>query len=348
MKAARIPGIIVCFLSVGAAWGFGITAISQKLDYTDNYNEWLTKQVPPQDPNRIVFIPPWATLNNDDPYVLDHPPYNRGAWEDWGWTHELTAPAGANGILSATLTIPAWDVDAGMENGIYINGVRIGILSETGDWAWGTSAFTLPSSALSDLWSNGILNVRMDIDENLTGSRITLGSATLTVNYNVSGKGTPARLSVHRFWSAALQSYFYTAKESEKEKLISDPTSTWVYQGVEYQALPADFEPGSAPVYRFWSDTFKTHLYTIDPALREEINLKFPSIWTDQGEAFWAFPPDVQAPGTIPVYRFRSDIIQRYFYTINEAQKDRLILENSDVWTFEGIAWHAFAYQPAQ
>ncbi len=331
MKTAHALGLIGCIILLAGTANAGVTTIRQTLDYTCN-GEWAEPW----------FIPP--------DIIRDHSPYHRGMREDWGWTHDIRnrVPSDAKGIISATLSISAWDVDAGMENGIYINGVRIGILSETGDWAWGTSTFTLPSSALSDLWSNGFLNVRMDIDENLTGSRITLGSATLTVNYNVTGKGTPARLSVHRFWSAALQSYFYTAKESEKAKLISDPASAWVYQGVEYQALPADLEPGSAPVYRFWSDTFKTHLYTIDPALREEINLKFPSIWTDQGEAFWAFPPDVEVPGTIPVYRFRSDIIQRFFYTINEAQKDRLILEHSDVWTFEGIAWHAFAYQPAQ
>lgn len=43
-----------------------------------------------------------------------------------------------------------------------------------------------------------------------------------------------------------------------------------------------------------------------------------------------------------PVYRFWSDKLGAHFYTINEAEKDKLIREQSQAWTFEGIAFYAY------
>ncbi|MDI6449702.1 PEP-CTERM sorting domain-containing protein [Anaerobaca lacustris] len=156
MAAAAACAVVLC----GAVYADTVT-VSQTVDYLDNEN----------------FAAPGV--------ILDHWPHHRGMTQDWGWTHELTAPAGANGILSATLTIPAWDVDAGMQNVIYVNNVRIGTLNTTGDWSWGTTSFTLPTSVLNDLWNNGSLSVYMDIDATYQGNRVTLGSSTLSAVYNL-------------------------------------------------------------------------------------------------------------------------------------------------------------------
>jgi hypothetical protein len=43
------------------------------------------------------------------------------------------------------------------------------------------------------------------------------------------------------------------------------------------------------------------------------------------------------------VYRFWSPIANQHFYTMDEAEKNKLIEEYSDVWTFEGPAFHAWA-----
>jgi hypothetical protein len=45
------------------------------------------------------------------------------------------------------------------------------------------------------------------------------------------------------------------------------------------------------------------------------------------------------------VYRFWSPLTNRHFYTIDEAQKNKLIAERSDAWTFEGPAFHAWSTQ---
>ncbi len=47
-------------------------------------------------------------------------------------------------------------------------------------------------------------------------------------------------------------------------------------------------------------------------------------------------------PDLAPVYRFWSDRLGTHFYTINEDEKDTLIREYPDTWTFEGVAFYAY------
>ena len=47
--------------------------------------------------------------------------------------------------------------------------------------------------------------------------------------------------------------------------------------------------------------------------------------------------------GLAPVYRFWSPVLSRHFYTIDAAEKDKLIQQFSDVWTFEDVAYYAFS-----
>jgi hypothetical protein len=42
------------------------------------------------------------------------------------------------------------------------------------------------------------------------------------------------------------------------------------------------------------------------------------------------------------VYRFWSPVADQYFYTMDEVEKNKLIEEHSNVWTFEGPAFHAW------
>ncbi len=146
------------------------------------------------------------TVDSDDGYyfapagvVLDHPPYYRGSWEDWGWSHDLTTvPAGAQGILSATLSISAWDVDyyEGEIDVVYANGVAIGTLDETWGRQWGTTTFALPTSVLNDLWEDGELSVYVDVDSETGGSRVTLGSSVLTITYTTDVVPEPATVGL--------------------------------------------------------------------------------------------------------------------------------------------------------
>jgi hypothetical protein len=153
--------------------------VDQVLDHTD-----------------VAFFP-----DVDDPgTILDHSPWYRGSWEDWGWTHDMTSivPSTATGIDWATLWIDGWDVDAldGEKDVIWVNTTKLGTLSDTAGRNWGTSRFTLPPSLLDELWQDGELYVYVDIDADNTGQRVTLGQSTLTVAYNVGVIPEPATIGL--------------------------------------------------------------------------------------------------------------------------------------------------------
>ncbi|OHB66816.1 MAG: hypothetical protein A2Y77_14765 [Planctomycetes bacterium RBG_13_62_9] len=49
------------------------------------------------------------------------------------------------------------------------------------------------------------------------------------------------------------------------------------------------------------------------------------------------------ARGLAPVYRFWSPVNSRHFFTISQAERDKLVEEYAHVWTYEGVAYYAFA-----
>jgi len=290
------------------------------------------------------FIPPDV--------ILDHSPYYRGMWEDWGWTHSLKGqePNNALGIESATLEISAWDVDVNDPEGaeidiIYADDVELGALNDTDGRNWGTTTFELPPAVLQRLWADGELYVYIDIDtiRDFTGQRVTLGYAILTVNYQVPGLGVAQHVPIYRFWSPVLQSHFYTALEWEKEKLLVEYPDVWTYEGEVYQALSDANEPNSAPVYRFWSNVLGNHFYTMNEKERDQLIEQHPGLWDDEGIAFYAFPVDQQPAETIPIYQFWSDALGTHFYTAEETERDELVKNHPDLWTYEGIAWYAYS-----
>jgi len=333
MKRVSIFGLIVGVLLIAGAAQAGVTTVENTVDYKAN---------------GTGEDGPWFAEPNS---VLDHSPVYRGMWEDWGWTHNLKSnvPFDALGIKSATLEVHAWDVDANDADPeidiVYGNGVKLGTLQDTGGRVWKSTTFNIPAAALAKMWSNGELVVFVDIDsiyDDMAGHRVTLGYGKLTVNYLVSGTGVPLRVTVHRFWSPVLNSYFYTANETEKNKLITWYPQAWTYQGEEYQALPTDREPNSAPVYRFWSASLLTHFYTMDVKEKDNLIKDFDDVWVYEGIAWYAFPEGVQPAEAIPVYRFWSGLLDRHFYTADEDEKDEMLKEADDIWSYEGIAWYGY------
>ncbi len=147
---------------------------------------------------------------------------------------------------------------------------------------------------------------------------------------------------VYRFWSPANQRHFYTISEAERDKLINNyPDEIWTYEGPVYRAFADNSQPGVAPVYRFWSAQYTSHFYTINEAERDKLRNNYGDIWTFEGTAFYAYAASFQPPGVYPVYRFVSLREGNHFYTIKEAEKNKLINLYSDIWLHEKIAWYA-------
>jgi hypothetical protein len=54
------------------------------------------------------------------------------------------------------------------------------------------------------------------------------------------GECPPDARPVHRFWSDATGAHIYTIHEEEKDKLVSDASGAWVYEGVAWYAIPPE------------------------------------------------------------------------------------------------------------
>lgn len=96
-----------------------------------------------------------------------------------------------------------------------------------------------------------------------------------------------------------------------------------------------------ADVYRFWSPVTRQHFYTISESEKDKLIKEFSHIWTFEGVVFRAASvPSVV--GVTSVWRFWAPGAKTHFYTISEREKDKLIKEFSDVYTFEGVAFYAW------
>ena len=192
MRLVRLLALAACVLVGAGVANAEIATVSQTLDYTDNGAGY-----------GLYF---WAPDT-----IVDHAPYQRHAWEDWGWTHDVSAlaPTGATGIDAATLSILAWGVndDLGEVDVLYVNGVQVGTLQGPSNGQpvppvppeayqisgqpsglsteWSATSFALPASVLQELLVDGRLDVFLNIDAPLNGDRVTIRSSTLTVDYLV-------------------------------------------------------------------------------------------------------------------------------------------------------------------
>jgi hypothetical protein len=329
MRTIRVLGLLSCILLFSGLASAGTVTIKDVLDYTDNERGFY-------------FLPPNV--------VMDHPPYFRMSLEDWDWTHVVKGmvPADANGIQSASLSIYAWDVDGqeGEIDIIYANGVRLGTLlgMPVGEErTWTTTVFNLPAKVVQELWQNGEITIFMDIDKDVVGDRVAIGSSTLTVNYSTpgggGGGGTDPDVTVYRFWSPVLSGHFYTISEQERDMLISQYPDVWTYEGGAYLAFSTAANTSLRPIYRFWSG--HSHFYTISEQEKDMLIRDFPSVWTYEGVAFYAYPEGLQPDNGKPVYRFWSASLGKHFYTISEDEKQTIIDQYSYVWQLEGVAWYA-------
>jgi hypothetical protein len=175
------------------------------------------------------------------------------------------------------------------------------------------------------------------------GQEIKSGDAYLN-NFAVEtgGPAMPSLRNVERFRSPVLQQHFYTIDPSERDKLLRNYPKVWTYEGPVFQAADMPGALGLAPVYRFWSVKGSGHFYTIDKSEASKLMDKYAQVWRFEGVAFFAYPPDAQPPTSKPVYRFWRPRDNSHFYTIDPAERDRLVKEYPRVYTFEGVAFYAF------
>ena len=190
---------------------------------------------------------------------------------------------------------------------------------------------------------DGPLTVVVDNTVYVVGGANGLDNHTDTVfAYTLPGTpGLNAAVGVYRLWSETYSRHFYTIDESEKEEFLQDVAGGWQDEGVVYRAFSDADEPNAAPVYQLFSENLNSHFYTISEGEKDRLINDYADVWTYEKIAFYVFPEGQQPADASPVYRFWSDVLGCHFYMIDKSERNKLINNHSDVWTYEGIAWYA-------
>lgn len=132
----------------------------------------------------------------------------------------------------------------------------------------------------------------------------------------------------------------YTEPEPTNTPLPT-PTNTPVPTATP-TPTPTDISVHKSPVYRFWSDKYRGHFYTINKEERDFIISNYnDSIWRYEGIAYYAF--NNKFTGTVPIYRFWSGYYNGHFYTTSASERDYVINTFDDsIWRYEGIGFYVY------
>jgi hypothetical protein len=147
---------------------------------------------------------------------------------------------------------------------------------------------------------------------------------------------------VHRLCSQVSLAHRYTMSREEATGLSGRVDDAWIDEGVAFYAYPEGRQPPDArPVYRLRSRNQDTQILTADEREKDRLTGDNPPSWTYDGIAFHAYLQDLHPLVTQPVHRFWSRRFKDYFYTASEAERQTLLEDPSQGWTYEGIAWYA-------
>jgi hypothetical protein len=172
------------------------------------------------------------------------------------------------------------------------------------------------------------------------------GSSTVQTFTYVAPVSAPAPdpasvTAVYRFWSPTNKSHFYTTSVAERDLIIRTyPSSMWTYEGGVYNAFSTQ-QPGTVPLYRFWSANFKGHFYTTSEAEKDQVIANYDdATWLFEGVAYYVYPVDPAYTGTVTVARFWSQDNKHHFYTASAAERDQVIATYpTHQWAFEQDAF---------
>lgn len=98
---------------------------------------------------------------------------------------------------------------------------------------------------------------------------------------------------------------------------------------------------GLVPVYRFVSPQTGKYYYTTSEAERDDLIDNASDVWSFEKIAYYVSLSATDAE-LMPVYRFRSPKSGTYFWTIDEAERDRVIDQFAATWTYEGPDFYAY------
>lgn len=153
--------------------------------------------------------------------------------------------------------------------------------------------------------------------------------------------GPTGRVPVYRFYNIAGLEHFYTSSVAERDLLLNQYGSSFVYEGPIFYAYPIEGSGSNfLPVFRLVDVARKLHIYTANPAERDGLRQVFPSVQLE-GTAWWGGV--APGNGSVPVYRFRNRVTGTYLYTASPAERSYINANMGQQYVEEGIGFYVWA-----
>ena len=209
-----------------------------------------------------------------------------------------------------------------------------------------TSVYTAATSeaGVTQAAAGALTSFQKDVIANPSGSvrvRVIGGNAGsyADIEVTLARPDVSQAKPVYRFWSDRFQGHFYTISEAERAKVVATWPDVWSYEGPKYSAFATQV-PGTVPLFRFWSERYRSHFYTTDAVERDRVNRLWPDVWADEGVAYYVYPLETDEPNTVRMARFWSPLKSHHFYTADPIERDRVIrVWPSPIWDYEGDAF---------
>jgi subtilisin family serine protease len=149
----------------------------------------------------------------------------------------------------------------------------------------------------------------------------------LTVN-------SPDTTPIFRFWNGDYRSHLYVIGTANRDNVLTNYPE-WEYEQIAYYAYPEGAQPpGTTKVYRFWNPDYRSHLYVLGEANRDNVIDNYPEWGYEPSEGFYAYET-APADGFKKVHRFWASEYKSHFYTINTSQQERVLNDMSPPWSYE-------------
>ncbi|MFC4174048.1 hypothetical protein ACFOYU_18675 [Microvirga sp. GCM10011540] len=139
---------------------------------------------------------------------------------------------------------------------------------------------------------------------------------------------------IFRFYNTSTSSHFYTSLVTEKDELLVQHPN-FIFEGNAFDTSATALN--GIDVFRFYNQNTNTHFYTTSVPERDHLITTY-SHFKFEGTVYYAHAEDGGGQYD-PLYRFYNTDTGTHFYTVNEAERDNVILTLPQ-YKYEGIAYY--------
>lgn len=149
-----------------------------------------------------------------------------------------------------------------------------------------------------------------------------------------------SKIAVYRFYHYSSGSHFYTTSDSEKERVITQMSGKYRYEGYKFAGWTSANSESRVPVERFYRRSTGTHFYTISQS--EASRLRSNSDFRYEGVAYYGqqdFTSTDDIDGQCPLVRYYNFTNKTHFYTTSYTEAENVSYYMDHKYRYEGLSF---------